>query len=170
MRAPVLDEATLLAVPRRAHRIKVDIRAIIRVLEGRLRHGTPNFVSKTIHDPDPSGLLIPDQPHMIQPPCPMRLAFCDFIHKDRRIRLSVSPWTHRIERCAVHDHADLGIPLQIERHMDARAGHLRTDVPVALGACTAGAALNRGSLRMTLSRTLAMAVTPVAGETFGGRV
>jgi tellurite resistance-related uncharacterized protein len=70
---PVFDENTLPAGLRREHRTKVGVWGIIRVLEGRLRYGVLDPVSETILDPDHPGLVLPDQPHFVEPLGAMRM-------------------------------------------------------------------------------------------------
>jgi tellurite resistance-related uncharacterized protein len=70
---PVFDENTLPAGLRREHRTKVGVWGIIRVLEGRLRYRVLDPVSETILDPNNSGLVLPDQPHSVEPLGAMRM-------------------------------------------------------------------------------------------------
>lgn len=64
---PVFDETTLPAGLRREHRTKAGVWGVIRVLQGRLRYRVLEPASETILDPDHPGLVLPDQPHMVEP-------------------------------------------------------------------------------------------------------
>lgn len=70
---PVFDENTLPAGLRKEHRTKVGVWGVIRVLEGRLRYRVLDPVSETILDPDHPGLVLPDQPHFVDPLGAMRM-------------------------------------------------------------------------------------------------
>lgn len=70
---PVFDENTLPGGLRREHRTKAGVWGIIRVLEGRLRYRVLDPVTETILDPDHSGLVLPDQPHFVEPLGAMRM-------------------------------------------------------------------------------------------------
>lgn len=70
---PVFDENTLPAGLRREHRTKVGVWGVIRVLEGRLRYRVLDPVSETILDSKHSGLVLPDQPHSVEPLGAMRM-------------------------------------------------------------------------------------------------
>jgi tellurite resistance-related uncharacterized protein len=64
---PVFDENTLPAGLRREHRTKPGVWGIIRVLEGRLRYRVLDPASETILDPEHPGLVLPGQPHLVEP-------------------------------------------------------------------------------------------------------
>lgn len=66
-RTPVFDENTLPSGLRREHRTKPGVWGIIRVLDGRLRYQVLDPVSETILEPGRPGLVIPDQPHLVEP-------------------------------------------------------------------------------------------------------
>lgn len=70
---PVFDADSLPAGLRREHRTKVGVWGVIRVLEGRLRYRVINPASETILDPDHPGLVLPDQPHLVEPLGTMRM-------------------------------------------------------------------------------------------------
>jgi tellurite resistance-related uncharacterized protein len=70
---PVFDENTLPAGLRREHCTKVGVWGIMRVLEGRLRYRVLDPVSETILDSHHSGLVLPDQPHSVEPLGAMRM-------------------------------------------------------------------------------------------------
>jgi len=70
---PVFDENTLPAGLRKEHRTKAGVWGVIRVLEGRLRYRVLDPVSKTILDPDNTGFILPDQPHLVEPLGAMRM-------------------------------------------------------------------------------------------------
>jgi len=70
---PVFDENTLPAALRKEHRTKAGVWGVIRVLEGRLRYRVLDPVSETILNPDHPGLVLPDQPHFVEPLGAMRM-------------------------------------------------------------------------------------------------
>jgi tellurite resistance-related uncharacterized protein len=70
---PIFDEATLPAGLRREHRTKPGVWAVIRVLEGRLRYRVLDPSSEEILDSDHPGLVLPDQPHLVEPLGPVRM-------------------------------------------------------------------------------------------------
>lgn len=70
---PIFDEITLPAGLRREHRTKPGVWGVIRVLEGRLRYRVLDPVSEIILDAEHPGLVIPDQPHLVEPIGPVRL-------------------------------------------------------------------------------------------------
>ena len=69
----VFDENTLPAGLRREHRTKPGVWGIIRVLEGRLRYQVLDKVSEVILEPGRPGLVLPDQPHRVEPLGPTRM-------------------------------------------------------------------------------------------------
>jgi len=83
---PVFDENTLPAGLRKEHRTKTGVWGIIRVLEGQIRYHVLEPVSETILDPDRPGLVLPDQPHFVQPL--------------GRVRVQVEFYDHRPEKSA----------------------------------------------------------------------
>ena len=70
---PIFDETTLPAGLRREHRTKVGVWGVIRVLEGRLRYTVLDPVSETILDAEHPGIVLPDQPHLVEPIGPVRM-------------------------------------------------------------------------------------------------
>lgn len=70
---PVFDENTLPAGLRREHRTKIGVWGVIWVLEGRLRYRVLDPVSETVLEPDRPGLILPDQPHFVEPLGSMRI-------------------------------------------------------------------------------------------------
>ena len=70
---PVFDENTLPAGLRNEHRTKAGVWGVIRVLQGRLRYRVLEPACETILDPDHPGLVLPDQPHMVEPLGVMRM-------------------------------------------------------------------------------------------------
>lgn len=70
---PVFDENTLPAGLRKEHRTKAGVWGVIRVLEGRLRYQVLDPISETILDADHPGLVLPDQPHFVEPLGIMRM-------------------------------------------------------------------------------------------------
>ena len=76
---PEFDENTLPAGLRREHRTKPGVWGVIRVLEGRLRYRVLDPVAETILDADHPGLVLPDQPHLVEPlgAVRMRVEFYD---------------------------------------------------------------------------------------------
>ena len=64
---PVFDEDSLPAGLRREHRTKEGVWGVIRVLKGELRYRVLEPVSETIIDPDHPGLVLPNQPHLVEP-------------------------------------------------------------------------------------------------------
>ncbi len=70
---PIFDQDTLPAGLRREHRTKLGVWGVIRVFEGRLRFTVLDPASETILDPDHFGLVLPDQPHLVEPLGAMRM-------------------------------------------------------------------------------------------------
>jgi tellurite resistance-related uncharacterized protein len=64
---PVFDENTLPVGLRREHRTKAGVWGVIRMLEGRVRYRVLDPISETILDADHPGLVLPDQPHLVEP-------------------------------------------------------------------------------------------------------
>lgn len=63
----VLTEKTLPAGLRREHRTKPGVWAVIRVLDGRVHYQVLDPVSETVLEPGYPGLILPDQPHRVEP-------------------------------------------------------------------------------------------------------
>ena len=72
-RTAVFDENTLPAGLRREHRTKPGVWGLIQVLEGRLRYRVLDPASEVVLTPGHAGLLLPDQPHLVEPLGPMRM-------------------------------------------------------------------------------------------------
>lgn len=72
-RTPVFDENSLPAALRNEHRTKVGVWGVIRVLDGRLRYVVLDPVSERVLEPGHPGLVLPDQPHFVEPLGPMRM-------------------------------------------------------------------------------------------------
>ena len=70
---PVFDEVSLPAGLRREHRTKAGAWGIIRVLEGRLRYQILDPASEAILEPGRPGLILPEQPHFVEPLGPIRM-------------------------------------------------------------------------------------------------
>ncbi len=70
---PVFDQDTLPAALRREHRTKPGVWGVIRILEGRLRLDYGDGSSPRILSPDAPGLVLPDQPHRVEPLGAMRM-------------------------------------------------------------------------------------------------
>ena len=72
-RTSIFDENTLPAGLRREHRTKPGVWAIIRMLDGRLRYHVLDPASEVILEPGHPGLVLPEQPHRVEPLGPMRM-------------------------------------------------------------------------------------------------
>jgi len=70
---PVFDETTLPAALRREHRTKAGVWGVIRVIEGRLSLTLADEGREAILTPGCPGLVLPDQPHHVEPLGPMRM-------------------------------------------------------------------------------------------------
>ena len=71
--SPVFDQLTLPAALRREHRTKQGVWGVIRVLEGELKLTyTESGEVKTL-SPGAPGLILPDQPHLVEAQGPMRM-------------------------------------------------------------------------------------------------
>lgn len=72
---PEFDETTLPAALRREHRTKAGVWGVIRVLEGEVRLvlDDGSAAGGTILTPDRPGLVLPEQPHHVEPLGRMRL-------------------------------------------------------------------------------------------------
>lgn len=72
-RTTIFDENTLPAGLRKEHRTKPSVWGVIRVLDGQLRYKMLEPTSEMILEPGHPGLVLPDQPHLIEPLGPMRM-------------------------------------------------------------------------------------------------
>lgn len=70
---PVFDQDSLPAALRREHRTKADVWGIVRVLEGKLKLTYVEPPSEVVLSPEQPGLLLPDQPHFVEPVGKMRM-------------------------------------------------------------------------------------------------
>jgi tellurite resistance-related uncharacterized protein len=52
---------------RREHRTKPGVWGVIRVLDGRLRYQVLHPASEVILEPGKPGLVLPEQPHLVEP-------------------------------------------------------------------------------------------------------
>jgi tellurite resistance-related uncharacterized protein len=89
----IFDENTLPAGLRREHRTKLGVWAIIRVLDGRLRYQVLEPASEVILEPGYPGLVLPDEPHRVEPlgPVQMQVEFYTQLPDLSRCRLAVLP-------------------------------------------------------------------------------
>ncbi len=70
---PVFDQDTLPAALRREHRTKPGVWGVVRVLEGALKLSYVDPLEILIVSPASPGLLLPDQPHFVEPIGAMRM-------------------------------------------------------------------------------------------------
>lgn len=70
---PVFDEVTLPAALRREHRTKPGVWGVVRVLEGQVELSYANPPRTLILSSDLPGLLLPEQPHFVEPIGAMRM-------------------------------------------------------------------------------------------------
>lgn len=71
--SPVFDETTLPAALRREHRTKPGVWGLIRVLEGSLQLRFPDPALDRTLTPEKPGVVLPEQPHFVEPLEPMRM-------------------------------------------------------------------------------------------------
>ncbi len=71
--SPVFDEVSLPAALRREHRTKVGVWGVIRVLDGRLKLTLVDTGEVKMLAPGIPGLILPDQPHLVEAQGPMRM-------------------------------------------------------------------------------------------------
>jgi tellurite resistance-related uncharacterized protein len=76
---PVFDENTLPAALRSRHRTKAGVWGVIRVTEGSLKLTYLDPPSEVILTPERFGLVLPEQPHLVEPlgPIKMQVDFYD---------------------------------------------------------------------------------------------
>ena len=79
-RTSVFDENTLPVGLRREHRTKPDVWGVIRVLDGRLRYQVLDPASEGILEAGRPGLILPDEPHLVEPLGPVRMQI-EFYHQ-----------------------------------------------------------------------------------------
>lgn len=70
---PIFDEDSLPAALRREHRTKPGVWGVVRVLEGELMLSYVDPPKVLILSPGSPGLLLPDQPHFVEPVGAMRM-------------------------------------------------------------------------------------------------
>ncbi len=85
---PVFDETTLPAALRREHRTKPGVWGVIRVLEGRVRLTLADGGGESVLTPQRPGVVLPDQPHHVEPLGPMRMQV-DFYDREPDFDASV---------------------------------------------------------------------------------
>jgi tellurite resistance-related uncharacterized protein len=70
---PVFDEASLPKALRGEHRTKAGVWGVITVLEGQLRLTWLDPAATAMLSPDCPGLVLPEQPHFVEPIGAMRM-------------------------------------------------------------------------------------------------
>ncbi len=70
---PIFDEVTLPAALRSEHHTKAGVWGVIRVIEGRLKLTYLDAASEVILTPERPGLVLPEQPHFVEPLGAMRM-------------------------------------------------------------------------------------------------
>ncbi len=70
---PIFDETTLPAALRREHRTKPGVWGLVRVLNGELKLSFVDPPEVLVVSPGSPGLLLPDQPHFVEPVGTMRM-------------------------------------------------------------------------------------------------
>jgi len=76
----VFDENSLPTGLCREHRTRLGVWGVIRVLEGRLRYRVLDPASEVILEPGHPGLVLPNQPHLVEPLGRMRMQV-EFYHQ-----------------------------------------------------------------------------------------
>ena len=71
--SPVFDQHTLPGALRREHRTKHGVWGVIRVLEGNLKLTCTDTGEVQMLSPGAPGLILPDQPHLVEAQGPMRM-------------------------------------------------------------------------------------------------
>lgn len=64
---PVFDQDSLPGALRREHRTKPGVWGVVRVIEGKLKLTYVESPSEVILSPEQPGLLLPGQPHFVEP-------------------------------------------------------------------------------------------------------
>ena len=72
-RTSVFDENTLPAGLHWKHRTKIGVWGIIRVLDGQPRYQVLDPTSEVFLQRNRPGLVLPDEPHLVEPLRPMRM-------------------------------------------------------------------------------------------------
>lgn len=70
---PLFDEVSLPAALRARHNTKAGVWGVVRVIEGRLKLTYLDPVSELILQPGTPGLLLPEQPHFVEPMGAMKM-------------------------------------------------------------------------------------------------
>jgi tellurite resistance-related uncharacterized protein len=70
---PVFDETSLPAALRSRHNTKAGVWGMIRVIEGRLKLRYLEPLSEIVLEPGRPGLVLPEQPHEVEPLGAMRM-------------------------------------------------------------------------------------------------
>lgn len=70
---PVFDQDTLPAALRAEHRTNAGVWGLVRVIEGRLKLIYVDPPSDIVVEPGSPGLLLPEQPHFVEPLGAMRM-------------------------------------------------------------------------------------------------
>lgn len=70
---PIFDENTLPAALRKEHRTKAGVWGVIHVIEGSLRLERLDPPSETILTADAKAVILPEQPHLVEPLGPIRM-------------------------------------------------------------------------------------------------
>ncbi len=83
---PVFDQDTLPSGLRKEHRTKAGVWGVIRVLEGQLHYRILDPAFDKILDTGNPGLVLPDQPHFVEPIGPMRMRI-DFYDRNPEAEL-----------------------------------------------------------------------------------
>lgn len=81
---PVFDQETLPAALRREHRTKAGVWGVVRMIEGRLKLSFVDPPEEHILTADQPGLLLPDQPHFVEPIGAMRMQVDFYDHPPAR--------------------------------------------------------------------------------------
>lgn len=70
---PVFDQDTLPAALRGRHSTKAGVWGVVRMIEGQLKLTYLDPASELTLDPQTPGLLLPEQPHFVEPLGPMKM-------------------------------------------------------------------------------------------------
>ena len=70
---PVFDETTLPAALRGEHRTKTGVWGVIRIIEGSVKLRFPDPALDRTLTPERPGIVLPEQPHFVEPLGPMRM-------------------------------------------------------------------------------------------------
>lgn len=78
---PVFDEVTLPAGLRKEHRTKAGVWGVIRILSGQVTYRILDSGTEALLDPDHPGLVLPEQPHLVEPMGAMQMKV-EFYNQD----------------------------------------------------------------------------------------